>query len=644
MAEPPFEPLDFERRPPEEPFDPRAEHGAVRGYFRANPERFARVRRWVRQGRLGTPYDAYLARAVSYTVVAAGAGALVGAALTGLLVLAGAVPFGVLPFLVGTLAGGVLAGAGTASGCCLYPALRARRRANEIDAHLPHATVFLFSLAHGGTDLYGVVERLAGAQRTYGALADEFALLADETTRYGAGFFAALGRAREDTPSETFETFLDELNSVLEAGGDVNRFLREQADKHIERAERIQEQLLEDLATLAEVYVTLVFAGPVFLVVILVVISFARPSAFGLLQALVYVAIPAAVLAFYALFRSEVGPYAARTGDLKLRPDTAPDPPDDERVAAYRAEREPSPRERLLRRPLAALVETPRLALYVGGGLGFLAAVALALAGVVPRTPAGAFAEPIAATTAFAVLPFCTAGLPYAVVYERERRRRREIRRDFPAALEVLADANRNGVPLAESFDLVSRRLSGPLATEIERLHNDTGWSADPEAALARFADRLGSPAVSRATALLVESVHATGDLAPVFDIVGEDLSRRNDIRENRRQGMQPYLLVVVIGTFVFLGIVMAFDLHFLPVAERAAERASGAGAALNAAPIRVQDIHPQGYRTVFYHAALVQAAANGLLAGALVDDRLASGVKYAVALVALTAAVFLLI
>ncbi len=648
MGEPPFDALDFERREPRDAFDPVAEHGPVRGYFRANPARFERVRRRLRQARLGTPYDAYLARVVSYTAGATVAGAVVGALLAlllGAFDVLGATFHGALPPVVGFLVGALFGGGGTALAGYLYPALVARRRAREIDGHLPHATVFLFALAHGGSDLYGVVARLADAEASYGELAAEFELLAAETERFGAGLFTALARVRADTPSEAFETFLDELNSVLETGGDVNSFLRGQADQHIERAERLQEQLLEELTTLAEVYVTLVFAGPVFLVVILVVVSFAQPEAFAALRLLVYLGIPLAVLGFYALFRSEFGPYAGRETTLELTGD-GPDPPDDERFAAYRAAKEPSRRERLVRQPMAAVRDTPRLALYAGGGLGLALALVLAGAGVVPHSVEGALAAPVSTTTAFAVLPFCAAGIPFAAVYERERRRQRELREAFPAALEVLADANRNGVPLAESFDLVARRLSGPLADELRRLHNDVRWTNDTEGALARFADRLDSPAVSRATALLVESVHATGDLAPVFEVAGEDLSRRNALRENRRQGMHPYVLVVIIGVLVFLTIVAVFEVEFLPVAQRAAERAGDASAgtlstAASAAPVRVRGVDPERYRTLFYHAALIQAGTNGLLAGVLIDDRLASGVKYAVGLVALTAVVF---
>lgn len=47
-------------------------------------------------------------------------------------------------------------------------------------------------------------------------------------------------------------------------------------------------------------------------------------------------------------------------------------------------------------------------------------------------------------------------------------------------------------------------------------------------------------------------------------------------------------------------------------------------------------------YRELFFHPALIQAAANGLLLGKFVDNRLASGVKYAAGLTGVTLVAFL--
>lgn len=47
-------------------------------------------------------------------------------------------------------------------------------------------------------------------------------------------------------------------------------------------------------------------------------------------------------------------------------------------------------------------------------------------------------------------------------------------------------------------------------------------------------------------------------------------------------------------------------------------------------------------YRELFVHSAVIQAAGKGLLIGRFVDNRLASGVKYAAGLTGVTLVAFL--
>lgn len=626
----------------------REEYGQVAGHVRANPDLFERLNRRLKQARFGTPVDAYVERSVTLAGYAALGGFVLGLLLGVGSLLAGMVSLGVgaaIPVVLPLLGGG-----GVLAARYAHPAVVAHRRERRIDLLLPHATIFLYALSHGGMDLHEVVERAADAEEAYGDVATEFALVAREMDRFDRDLFEALATARELTPSDDLRTFVDELLSVLETGGDVDKFLHDEAQRHRELAESHQQQLLEDLGTMAEVYVAAVFAGPTFLLVVLLVASFVVPGLLLPMQLLVYLGIPLSVLWFtlaieYLLepYRQHVGRSAsdsllsrARGVIAGVRADTTTEESVDERIERYQKTSGRSALERFCAAPFAAMRERPAMSFLFTVPAGALAVGALITVGV-PEI--GLFAEsPIRTTSTLFAIPFLIAATPFAFLHDRKREHDRTVRNRFPDALEIVADADANEVPLSEAFALVSRRMTGPLSGELDRVDRDLRWTDDVVGALDRFADRVGVPAVERVCYLLEESIRATNDLAPVFRIVAEDLSTRNDVRIRQRRNMRPYVLVVFIGVFVYLAIVVMFDTHFLPVAAEVAETSAES---LRNAPLQVGEVPTTTYRRLFFHSALIQAVGNGLLLGVLTDNRVASGVSYAAVLVAVAVGVF---
>ncbi len=643
----------------------RERYGPIAGRVRADPEQFARLDRWLKQARVGTPVDEYVQRSAWLGVYAAIAGICLGAllAIIGAVASVGSLAVWVaLPLVFGLLGGGGMLGVRYG-----YPAVVAHQRRRHIDLLLPHATMFLYALSHGGMDLYEVIGRVADADEVYGEVAAEFALVEREMERFDQDLFGALATVRELTPSDDLRTFLDELLAVLETGGDVDDFLHDEARRHRELAESHQEQLLDDLGTMAEVYVAAVFAGPTFLLVVLLVASFVVPGLLIPMQLLVYLGLPAAVIWFSLCIDYLLEPYrqhVGRSGSDSLltraraivrswRGGTGVDGAEaaeaagidaangdadtDARIERYREATRRSAVERFRAAPVATMRDRPGATLLVSVPLGALAVVGLLAVGIPELRLLDE--DPVLATSTLFAVPFLIAAVPFAYFQHLKRSHDRTIRDRFPDALDIVADADENEVPLDEAFGLVARRTSGPLEAELERLDRDLRWTNDVVAALDRLADRVAVPAIERISYLLQESIRATNDLAPVFRVVAEDLDTRNDVRQRQRRNMRPYVLVVFIGVFVYLGIVVVFDTHFLPVAAEVAETSTES---LQRAPLQVGDVPTTTYRRLFFHSALIQAVGNGLLLGVLTDNRVTSGVGYAAALVAVALTVFL--
>lgn len=609
----PLEPCRYEPVRIED--DPRS-FGPVRSYARANPEQFESLRVALERARYGVRYDRYVARSVRLCAVAGLAGAVLGIVLAIGVVLTweGSIATVALALPPGTalLAVGAVGGARYA-----VPWLRSLRRGRYIRMGLPSATMFLFALTHGGVSLYEAIERLAATGSSYGPVADEFRRVDADTTLFDQDLYSALVEARDQAAHEELSAFLNEMVSVLETGGDVGTFLRNEAESNVEAIRERQNELINDLDTLTEVYIVFVFAGPVFLLIVLLVVSFVAEALFAM-QVLVYVLIPLAIVAFAIVFWWLLEPF----GELTV-------------VASrlnWRRLLENPPWQRLRTGGVARCLREPLLVLW----LSVPAALVVSGLAWIALSPE----RPIPWITGTLAVPLLIAGTPFAVLHSRERRRQRVIRRRFPDSLEVIAEAIDNGVPVTEAFTLVAERTGGELAAEFERIHRDVSWTGQFTDSLERFAERIEVPQVTRTAQLLAESARATDDLGPVFRLVSTDLNRRETVRRERNRRMQPYVVIIFLGVVVYLAIIAMFDVHFLPVvAERAAESDSFRGTIL-----RIDPASQSTYRVLFFHSALIQAAGNGLVLGKLTDDRLRSGVGYACVLVAMVVVTFLLL
>jgi flagellar protein FlaJ len=271
-----------------------------------------------------------------------------------------------------------------------------------------------------------------------------------------------------------------------------------------------------------------------------------------------------------------------------------------------------------------------------------VALAALAYTGTDPLFALPGTADAVRQTINVVVLPAMVVVVPLGLFYEAERLRRRRIVKAFPDTLNILASANQMGISLTEALDLVARWSEGVIARELRKVRNDIRWNNDVEQALLAMGARLEVPRVMRTTKLIAKGSQSTSDLSRVLGIAAEETRSRHRLERQRRQEMNAYIAIVVIGFLVYLGVVVMVHHSFLqPIAELG-EQASDLEAG---GPLPdVGDLPVETYQMVFFHSALIQGVGSGLLAGKLAENELLAGLKYGVALVTITVAVFLLL
>jgi flagellar protein FlaJ len=429
---------------------------------------------------------------------------------------------------------------------------------------------------------------------------------------------------------------------VLESGGDLESFLESESREYLDDALDEQASFIETLGTLSEVFVVAFVATPLFLMVVMLVVSSLGSSTVREATLLVYLVFPLAMVFFLLLIDLLSAPYeqpaVVRRADGTSEtpaPVAGDDRYDDyEHASRSRRLRElvTEPLATMDRRPVTSLALTVPVGLAVGG-------IAVATDTVEP-TVAAFLDRPVATTTGLVVVPLLVATAPLTVLHERERRRRLVLIERFPDVLSILASANRMGIGVVDGLDLVVRWTSGTLATELRTVRNDLAWNHDFPAALLSFADRIRVPGLTRTIRLVADGSHASGDLHELLAVAAADTRARAKLRRARRRAVGSYVAIVVIGFLVYLLVVTLLSRSYLAPLEalpELPETSATTGAPLGA------DVPVDAFEVLFFHSALVQGFGTGLLAGKLAENDLKSGLKYGIGLVVITVVTFAL-
>lgn len=641
----------------------REHYGIVRTFFKRRAHWYRSFQRQLTQAWLRDTYDQYLAATVRRMVAIVAVSAAVGACLAGGLLAAarlGSLPGlrrqvgiglglgagSLAPLVLGAVVGLGLLGAGLYWAWHRVVRLRSRiaRRRRSINHNLPYAVTFMYALARAGVNFDRILVRLAEAESTYGAVAQEFDRVVRDMTMFGNNLYIGLENLGAVTQSKELERFTDDVMTVLETGGDLTSFLRDEIDAQLTTAVEQQERFVERLELLSEVFVVGFVAAPLFVLVVLIVVSFLGADTVPMIGLLVYAVFPLGLAGFVLLVDVLSQPFRVTAADLSGRRDRPSPPPASPDDPGWRRRYERDKRLQGLRERAAAQLQT--ISDDPGRAFLFSVPIALAMTGVALWTGAASagwsalLADPLLVTVELAVAPVVVATAPVALVHEYRVRRNAAFERRFPDLLDLLAASNRRGLSLTRGIDIVAASASGRVATELERLRNDIAWNFDTPVAFEAFGSRLGSPDLSRTAKLIAEGSRVTSDLYPVLDVAATDTAQRLKLKRRRRQSLQSYLAIVVIGFLVYLLVVLTLSANFLDPIEAfgAVEAASGE------APVSLGAIPVDRLRVLLLHSALIQGFGSGLLAGKLAEDSLYSGLKYGLALVVLAAAAFALV
>lgn len=152
------------------------------------------------------------------------------------------------------------------------PGSKAKGRAVDIDKKLPAAMSFISAMASANVNVDVIFKELS-RQNIYGQIKEEAEWITRDTELLGVDILTALKKAAIRTPSTKFQDFIQGVVTTSSSGGELKPYFLVKAEQYEKEARLEMKGTMETLGMLAESFVTVVVAFPLFLVVILAIMG-----------------------------------------------------------------------------------------------------------------------------------------------------------------------------------------------------------------------------------------------------------------------------------------------------------------------------------------------------------------------------------
>lgn len=517
----------------------------------------------------------------------------------------------------------------------IYPSFQASIRNVKIETQLPHAVVYMYALSRGETNITEIMKSVAELPSVYGEVSNEFAMILRDTELLGINFMEALRNVQKETPSESLKTFLGNLITMIDNGGDITDFFSIQIENYRTKTKTEHTLFLDMLGMIAETYVTGFVAGPLFMIIVAATLGSMKGSMTWLLLGLTYVVLPFGSIGFIFLIDLMLPKDEQIIGNLILRrvkefigirkiktPSLEDEKKEQDLFGEYERAKRRERLEKILKDPLRAFFNEPELSLYVSIPIAVLILIAATLSnyGVLFKGYVMAFQY----LTDYILLSVMVAIVPYVIFFEVRNKKVWKIENSIPNFMKNLSIINETGLSLAESLRVILRTEKGALRAHIERMYTDISWGASTTEAFTRFANSVRLNTLSRIVALITKASESSGDIRQVLNITAEDSSINLQLKKDKFTNMLIYIIIIYISFFVFLYVVYTLATTFLPEMDKGA-RAGGT--------VFIKNFNIEFYKVYFYHTAIIQAFFSGMMAGVLGEGNHRSGFKHSVIL-----------
>jgi len=152
------------------------------------------------------------------------------------------------------------------------PASKAKGRGRDIDKRIAAAMSFISAMASADVNIDVIFKELS-RQKVYGEIAHEAAWITRDTELLGSDILTAIKKAARRSPSSKFQDFLQGVVTTSTSGGQLKPYFLLKAEEYQKENKLTMKSQMETLGMLAESFVTVVVAFPLFLVLIMAIMA-----------------------------------------------------------------------------------------------------------------------------------------------------------------------------------------------------------------------------------------------------------------------------------------------------------------------------------------------------------------------------------
>lgn len=181
------------------------------------------------------------------------------------------------------------------------PGSKMRARAKDIDRNLPYAVNYMAAMASAEVSPTLIFRGLS-RQEIYGQIQQEAKMVARDIDMFGKDIIKVLHRAMNRSPSLKFQDFLQGIITTSSSGGSLKSYFMAKGDQFM-RENRVEQMgTLETLGVMAESFVTVVVAAPLFLLIMMSVMAMlGGAGGTSFLYLIVFIMIPICQFAFIVI-------------------------------------------------------------------------------------------------------------------------------------------------------------------------------------------------------------------------------------------------------------------------------------------------------------------------------------------------------
>lgn len=234
---------------------------------------------------------------------------------------------------------------------------------------------------------------------------------------------------------------------------------------------------------------------------------------------------------------------------------------------------------------------------------------------------------------------FIVAILPVSICEYFNNQWLKGVDKYVPRLLMDITESIRSGLALMNALEVATTRDYGPINEPLEAAVVHMKMTADLEASLKMLGEQLQRPNAKRMVTILLETNATGGRMLDVLETSIDMFTFLDEYREERDSQVNPYIVLVYVGSLIFLIISWTVVMQFIgPIIEASRDPNVAQAGLLRGV------LSTEYYKAILFWASTIQGLFGGLVAGKIIYDRVSGGLIHSVILLVLTLSFFNLI